>query len=109
LSSVLDDHLDLAVLPSHRAFGEVFETHHEPGLGLLGIGFERAGLAGDQCDLEVGRGHRRRHENPERSSGQSDWKTHQLFPPIDLFSPHLSRPEEIMSRSMRRFPRGAER
>ena len=51
---------DLAALDHHRAAGGVLEAQHEAGRGLLGIGFERAGLVGDQRDLEVLRGQRRR-------------------------------------------------
>ena len=36
-----------------RALGEELQAHHEAVLGLLGVGFERAGLAGDQADLDV--------------------------------------------------------
>jgi hypothetical protein len=32
------------------------EAHHEAGLGLLGVGFQYAGFAGDEGHLQVGRG-----------------------------------------------------
>ena len=50
---VLGDEHDLAPVDRHRALGGVFEAEAQAGLGLLGIGLERAGLAVDQRDLQV--------------------------------------------------------
>ena len=50
---VLGDDDDLAPVDRHRALGGVFEAHAQAGLGLLGVGLERAGLAVDQRDLQV--------------------------------------------------------
>ncbi|MGY4432463.1 hypothetical protein ACVWWO_004940 [Bradyrhizobium sp. F1.13.1] len=44
---------DLAPVERHGALGGVFKTHLQAGLGLLGIGLERTGLAIDQRDLEI--------------------------------------------------------
>ena len=52
---VLDDDVDLAPVDLHRALGRVFEAEPQPGLGLLGVGFERPGPAVDQRDIEIGR------------------------------------------------------
>lgn len=50
---VLGDDDDLAAVERHGALGGVFKTHLQAGLGLLGVGLERTGLAVDQRDLEV--------------------------------------------------------
>ena len=50
---VLGDDDDLAAGDLHLALRRVFEPHAEAGLGLLGVGFQRAGAAVDQRDLEV--------------------------------------------------------
>ena len=65
---VLGDDDDLAPVDLHRSLGRVFEPHHEAGLGLLGVGLQRAGEAADERDLQIvrfcraGRGDQRRGE-----------------------------------------------
>ena len=39
-------------LDHHRAAGGVVEAHGEAGRRLFGVGFERAGLVGNQRDLD---------------------------------------------------------
>ena len=46
-------HHDLAVADHHGAVGGVLEAHHQPGVGLLGVGFQRTGLVGHVGDLDV--------------------------------------------------------
>src|ERR1017187_4093273 len=51
--AVLLDHDQLVAVDHHRAAGPVFQTHHQTGLGLLGIGLERPRLVVDVGDLDV--------------------------------------------------------
>jgi hypothetical protein len=48
---VLLDHDDLLACHLHRAAGGVVQAHLEAGDRLLGVGLQRAGLAGDDGDL----------------------------------------------------------
>jgi len=50
---VLLDHHQLASGHGERAAGGVFQPHVEADDGLLGIGLQRAGLAGDEGDPDV--------------------------------------------------------
>ena len=49
---VLLDHHQLLAGHHHRAAGGVVQAHVEADDGLLGIGLQRAGLAGDEGDLD---------------------------------------------------------
>jgi len=57
---VLLDHHQLAAGHGHGAAGGVLQAHVEAHDGLLGVGFQRAGLAGDEGDLHVLAGLRER-------------------------------------------------
>jgi hypothetical protein len=66
---VLFDDGDLAAGDRHRSLGRIFEAHHQAGLRLLAVGLQRAGLAVDMRDLEVGL--RLRDRLPACGQGQS--------------------------------------
>jgi hypothetical protein len=49
---VLFDDDELAAEHFHLAAGRVLKAHHQPGLRLLAVGFQRPGLAVDMRDLD---------------------------------------------------------
>jgi hypothetical protein len=76
---VLDDDDDLASVDRHRPLGRVFEAEPETGLGLLGVGFERAGAAVDQGDSEVvGAGASRRAGDNRGRHGDFQQRMHRF-------------------------------
>jgi hypothetical protein len=50
---VLLDHHQLAAGDGHRAAGGVLQAHVEADDGLLGVGLQRPGLAGDDGDADI--------------------------------------------------------
>ena len=75
---VLGDDDDLAPVDLHRSLGRVFEPELEAGLGLLGVGLQRAGQAIDEGDLEIVGGRRPGGGDERRGEGQySETKAHE--------------------------------
>ena len=64
---------DRLAVDLHRAAGGVFQPQHQAGLGLGGIGLQRAGAVVDMGDADLGHDGRRQRHHGRRGDGRNEF------------------------------------